>query len=587
MKSVKSIIKALVVGLAACMVFTACGAAQQGDSGATATNAPATSSSTATQAPASSDGATTQSPASSDSTTTQAPASSESTAATTTAPAAPEIQKMKITGTTSWNSVIKTVDYAEYHIWDVVNESLKNRGVELEVEIIPIDQMQMVTQTRLSASVDLPDVFFIGFLDRTQQINFANQGMFVPLQDVLEYSDGTARDFYNGPGEYAVKLNAFPDGNTYWYTSYLSTMWDGELKGNAYTISIRRDWLTKFDLPTPTTAEEFLTALKTFRDEDANDNGANDEVLAVAPYFNTSISGWFDLGSEIAYVDPDAQKVLTPWYQPGVKDYIVYMKRLVDEGILDVTAFERTTELAVDNKLSATIGYCTMALEGQVNVGDAPDAEYLPIGPLTSTNPGLKPRGTGDSAVAQNSPFAVTKACKNLETVAKFLDFITGDEYAVLGEWGIEGEAFEMVDGIPIRAFEGNRQLMEDNRVSNMFWLFGNCIFPRMNLGENLNITTLNAKDYKLDYLDKFPSAGNLLSGNNETIYMAIPTEEEFNTISEISTDLKTYSEETMLKLMLGQLSLDNWDTYISDLKTLGLDEYLEIMAARYDRYMQ
>ena len=67
--------------------------------------------------------------------------------------------------------------------------------------------------------------------------------------------------------------------------------------------------------------------------------------------------------------------------------------------------------------------------------------------------------------------------------------------------------------------------------------------------------------------------------------YMAVPTLEELNKKLEIMTDLSTYSSETLMNLILGRLDLDDWDTYISELQSLGLDEYLAIQQARYDRY--
>ena len=39
-----------------------------------------------------------------------------------------------------------------------------------------------------------------------------------------------------------------------------------------------------------------------------------------------------------------------------------------------------------------------------------------------------------------------------------------------------------------------------------------------------------------------------------------------------------------LTKLILGQKSLDDWDSYMDDLKRLGLDELIEIYQGRYDR---
>ena len=67
---------------------------------------------------------------------------------------------------------------------------------------------------------------------------------------------------------------------------------------------------------------------------------------------------------------------------------------------------------------------------------------------------------------------------------------------------------------------------------------------------------------------------------------MAVPTQEEQSRKLELITDLTTYSEETLTNLILGRLSLDGWDGYIAELKALGLDDYLAIQQARYERYL-
>ena len=71
------------------------------------------------------------------------------------------------------------------------------------------------------------------------------------------------------------------------------------------------------------------------------------------------------------------------------------------------------------------------------------------------------------------------------------------------------------------------------------------------------------------------------------THLLAIPTVEEINKTNEISTDLETYSKELLTKLIMGEKSLDDWDSYIQDLKDLGLDDLIAVQQARVDRAMK
>jgi hypothetical protein len=183
--------------------------------------------------------------------------------------------------------------------------------------------------------------------------------------------------------------------------------------------------------------------------------------------------------------------------------------------------------------------------------------------------------------------YGITKACTDLKAAAIMLDYITSEEYHILTEWGIEGQTFEYIDGIPTYK-EGIGQSyweqMASNGLTTGFWLFGMGIFPRMNLGQNLNVTEAGAAEYKLSYMDTFPK--DPITGGTETTYLAMPSADELDRISEIRSDLNTYSSETLTKLILEQLSLDDWDTYISELKALGLDELIEIQTNRYERYL-
>jgi len=68
---------------------------------------------------------------------------------------------------------------------------------------------------------------------------------------------------------------------------------------------------------------------------------------------------------------------------------------------------------------------------------------------------------------------------------------------------------------------------------------------------------------------------------------LAAATEEETDRMTEIKADFDTYYQELLTKLILGQASMDDWDSYISDMKELGLDELISITQERYDRAQQ
>ena len=67
--------------------------------------------------------------------------------------------------------------------------------------------------------------------------------------------------------------------------------------------------------------------------------------------------------------------------------------------------------------------------------------------------------------------------------------------------------------------------------------------------------------------------------------YYAVATDEENAILEKYGPALQTASEELSMKLILGQKSLDDWDSHIATLKEFGLDEVLGVFQARHERW--
>jgi hypothetical protein len=86
----------------------------------------------------------------------------------------------------------------------------------------------------------------------------------------------------------------------------------------------------------------------------------------------------------------------------------------------------------------------------------------------------------------------------------------------------------------------------------------------------------------KLDFLDDY--AGKRL-WTLYNVFLAQATDTEIARTAELSPDFNTYQSELITGLVMGTKSLNNWDSYIADLKRLGLDELIAINQAQYDRF--
>ena len=53
-----------------------------------------------------------------------------------------------------------------------------------------------------------------------------------------------------------------------------------------------------------------------------------------------------------------------------------------------------------------------------------------------------------------------------------------------------------------------------------------------------------------------------------------------------IYSDIDTYMDETISKFVVGDLSLDQFDSFVQQLKDMGIEDCIAIEQAAYDRYL-
>jgi putative aldouronate transport system substrate-binding protein len=183
--------------------------------------------------------------------------------------------------------------------------------------------------------------------------------------------------------------------------------------------------------------------------------------------------------------------------------------------------------------------------------------------------------------------YAITKGCKDIEAAIAFFDVVHTDEYSELISWGVEDLTFVRENGVRMLKDSMNNEERAKARNTTGSPLYGDTVFPRIqcpNLESALNnLTNLDQKykaDFQVEYMGYKPRFYNF----NDN-FLAMPDENQLSEKSRIQNDINTYSSELATNLALGKASLDNWDSYINDLKELGLDKLIEINQQLHDRY--
>lgn len=511
-------------------------------------------------------------------------------ASTASATAEPKIHKLKVMGPESGNTHVKFADREKYLAWQELDKWFKDAGLDIEFEIIASDQYEVIIQTRMASASGLPDFCNINPLDVATCLNLADKKIILPINEIIDkYSDGTSRDFFNGKAAFARKSTTASDGNRYWTPSVQITTFASKPASTCMPVVIRNDWLEKLNLPVPATAEEFASTIKAFQDKDANGNKMKDEIYGtVTTEFASGISNWFGLPGSRFSIDLNAGKIVTPWYMDGVKDYFTFMNRLIKDGLLEETLIGAKSgvldQMIAENKVASMYTY---ALQNwyEASVVGVTDAYYRPLAPLKAVD-GVTPISYIEPPELAWSKFAVTNACKDLEGMAKFLDIIYSDRFAALSAWGIEGTTFEKKDNIEVFKIDSNNweECAKTGNCPGEF-MWENAMFPKLRFApmeSEINAIGGIKKQYQEEVINYTPAMP-----NDTAPYLAVPTVEEQERLAELETNYKTYSKELAADLMLGNRSIKDWDSYIEQMKKLGLDEILAIYQARYDRFMK
>ena len=70
----------------------------------------------------------------------------------------------------------------------------------------------------------------------------------------------------------------------------------------------------------------------------------------------------------------------------------------------------------------------------------------------------------------------------------------------------------------------------------------------------------------------------------NPTLGYSYMNDDENEIVNAYNTDLETYFDEQMTGFIMGTRSLDEWDSYVSAVKAMGVDELLAVKQAVADR---
>ena len=435
------------------------------------------------------------------------------------------------------------------------------------------------------ASGELPDAIFNAAYSDYELLKLAKDESIVPVEDLIEkYMPNLQKVLEQAP-EYKGMITA-PDGHIYAFP------WIEELGSGKESIHsvdgfpwINVEWLNNLGLDMPTTTEELKEVLIAFKTQDPNGNGEADEIPMsfISNHGGEDLSflfGSFGLGDngDHTVVNNDGEVIFTS-IEEGYKEGIIFLSDLNNEGLVDIEAFEQDWNTYVAKGKEERYGlYFTWDKSNITGMNDKYDLMHALEGPDGHKNV-ARANGMG----FDRARMVITSANKNLELTAKWIDQMYDPHQSVQNNWGTYGDEtqqniFEfdenanMLKHLPLNG-TAPVELREKTSVAG----------PLAILDEYYDTVTTKPDDaaWRLELMKDVMVPDMKAENIYPRVFFSI---EELDKIAKIEADLFPFVNRKKAEWISNGKVEEEWDEYLVELDRLGLQEWLEIKQAGYDR---
>ena len=219
---------------------------------------------------------------------------------------------------------------------------------------------------------------------------------------------------------------------------------------------INAEWLDTLGLTAPTNIDELYDVLVAFRDGDPNGNGKKDEIpmIGIADDAYADVVCWivnaFVLWNRDYHFNVDENgKLWVPYTTDAYREAMIFVKKLVDEGLLSTMTWTQTSgenEALIDG---ANGDYTVGIIGGHADVSFIQGNEsiyiYEPLAPLADA--------TGKGGYGPQKGYTltytsyITMDCDKPELAFKLLDFMQSQDSYLRQRFGEYGVDWQYVDG--------------------------------------------------------------------------------------------------------------------------------------------
>lgn len=469
---------------------------------------------------------------------------------------------------------------------DIVKKMEEETGIKLHF-VHPPENDDGTFFTTMIASGDYPDIISDGFASYPGGATAAmDDGV---LLDATELIQSKAYYYYHMMDDMDPEVREkriwSDDGRITWFgTVFAPEYLDGRVHGG---FLVRKDILDKAGITElPETYEEYEEMFEAFKAE-----GLVPWSLAMKEWqfrdYSPVASG---LGVTVRNTHLDGDKVIYSRTAPEYKEFLEIMHKWYEKGYINSDALTQSTSEAQKKFQAGEAGailcgsweIVTLEAVGQAN---DPDLEIVAL-PFPRKNKGdaidtmktfiLNPDGRKGYISAK---------CEHPEEAVRFVDYLYKPETIMMTAWGVNTDEHTLWT----EDADGNRdwtEFMTDN--PDFDYEIGRQRYTA-NVLQGSWETIMEKKQYDIPQVQQAWSEDawfkNTSYSGLVSPYMT-QTTDEAREISQLLTQIETYGDEMMFKFITGERSIDEFDTFVEEIKGMGTDRLCELYQAAHDRYL-
>ena len=453
----------------------------------------------------------------------------------------------------------------------------KRTGIDLEFIHPPIGEKSGQSFNLLLASGDLPDMIQTkgafgtanGFpLQPDQAIK---EGILISLNELVDQYAANFKGIIDNDKE--LKKAVTTDAGTIYGFPKVYLINDPPYLGPI----VRKDWLEELGIDVPETVDDWTAMLTTFKEQKG----------AEVP-FSFRYKGW-DMIKHSGFLI-GAYGTTTNFYQvddtvkygfiePVIKDYLTLMNDWYTKGLINkdfaVDNTNTINALCTTGQSGAWLGAKGNSFDAYLQLMEKENPDYKLTGvPYPSLIQGDAVHFVMDDTRVRGSYTCVTAQSEHPVEAVRLLDYFYSEEGSKLMQYGIEGETYSVTNGKAL-VLDAVKNGIEGIPYVNYRWKFflnngpylfqSEPVIDRAEITEAVGIWTQAKPDYNMPKITL--------------------TAEESSIESEIMSEINTYVSEMYLKFIMGLEPIDNFDSFVEQLKSMNIDEAIAIRQTALDRY--